>query len=150
MLEPFWGQEEEALEAVKMCVELGNDVNAVNDLMETALHGAAFRGANIVVDYLVEHGAKLDAREANGWIPWGIANGFSYTAFYKAKKHTAELLARYMAGAWHVDGGRGDSRRGLFRVLADPARSGPGRARSRRADGGRLRRPLFARGQVAA
>lgn len=93
----FLGQEEEALEAVKMCVELGNDVNAVNDLMETALHGAAFRGANIVVDYLVEHGAKLGAREANGWIPWGIANGFSYTAFYKAKKHTAELLARYMA-----------------------------------------------------
>ena len=93
----FSGQEEEVLEAVTMCVELGNDVNAQNDLMETALHGAAFRGANIVVDYLVEQGAKLDAREVNGWIPWAIANGFSYSDFYKAQKHTAALLAEYMA-----------------------------------------------------
>ena len=93
----FSGQEEEVLEAVTMGVELGNDVNARNDLMETALHGAAFRGANIVVDYLVEQGAKLDAREVNGWIPWAIANGFSYSDFYKAQKHTATLLAEYMA-----------------------------------------------------
>ena len=92
----FSGQEEEVLEAVTICVELGNDVNAVNDLMETALHGAAFRGANIVVDYLVAQGATLDAREANGWIPWAIADGFSYSDFYKAQKHTAELLAKHM------------------------------------------------------
>ena len=90
------GQEEEVLEAVKMCVELGNDVNAVNDLQETALHGAAFRGVNIVAEYLVEQGAKLDAREMNGWTPWAIANGFSYSDFYKAQKHTAELLAQHM------------------------------------------------------
>ncbi len=38
--------EPEALEAVKMLVELGNDVNAANDRGETALHGAAYRGAN--------------------------------------------------------------------------------------------------------
>ena len=52
------GQEEEVLEAVRMLVELGNDVNAVNDLGETALHGAAFRGVNIVVEHLVEQGAR--------------------------------------------------------------------------------------------
>ena len=90
------GQEDEVLAAVRMCVELGNDVNAANDLGETALHGAAFRGANIVVDYLVAQGAKLDARDRNGWTPWAIANGFSYSDFYKAQKHTAELLARYL------------------------------------------------------
>ena len=90
------GQEEEVLEAVRMCVELGNDVNAVNTLGETPLHGAAFRGANIVVEYLVEQGATLDARDENGWIPWAIANGFSYSDFYKAQKHTAALLEEYM------------------------------------------------------
>ena len=90
------GQEEEVLEAVKMLVELGHDVNAVNDLRETALHGAAFRGANIVVEYLVEQGATLDAKDRNGWTPWAIANGFSYSDFYKAQKHTAELLARFL------------------------------------------------------
>ena len=89
------GQEEEVLEAVRMLVELGNDVNAVNDLGETALHGAAFRGVNIVVEYLVEQGARIDARDRNGWTPWAIAYGFSYSDFYKAQKHTAELLARY-------------------------------------------------------
>ena len=41
--------EPEALEAVKMLVELGNDVNAANDRGETALHGAAYRGANTIV-----------------------------------------------------------------------------------------------------
>ena len=34
------GQENEVLEAVRMCVALGNDVNAVNDLGVMALHGA--------------------------------------------------------------------------------------------------------------
>ena len=90
------GQEEEVLAAVRMCVELGADVNAVNDLGETALHGAAFRGVNIVVDYLVEQGARLDAKDRNGWTPWAIANGFSYSDFYKAQKHTADLLAGYL------------------------------------------------------
>ena len=92
------GQEEEVLEAVRMLVELGNAVNAVNavnDLGETALHGAAFRGVNIVVEYLVEQGARIDARDRNGWTPWAIAYGFSYSDFYKAQKHTAELLASY-------------------------------------------------------
>ena len=89
------GQEEEVLEAVRMLVELANDVNAVNDLGETALHGAAFRGVNIVVEYLVEQGARIDARDRNAWTPWAIAYGFSYSDFYKAQKHTAELLARY-------------------------------------------------------
>ena len=90
------GQEEEVLEAVRMCVELGHDVNAANGLGETALHGAAFRGTNIVVEYLVEQGATVDAKDRNGWTPWAIANGFSYSDFYKAQKHTAELLARYL------------------------------------------------------
>ena len=90
------GQEDEVLEAVRMCMELGNDVNAVNDLGETALHGVGFRGINDVAEYLIAQGAKLDARDQNGWIPWAIANGFSYSNFYKAQKHTADLLAGYM------------------------------------------------------
>src|SRR5262249_37329869 len=59
--------EPEALEAVKMLVKLGHDVNAANDRGETALHGAAYRGANTIVQYLVDQGAKLDARSQQGW-----------------------------------------------------------------------------------
>ena len=91
------GQEDEVLEAVKMCVELGNEVNAANYRGMTALHGAAFRGANGVVEYLVAQGADLDARTALGYSPLAVADGFSYSDFYKAQKHTAALLRELMA-----------------------------------------------------
>ena len=90
------GQEDEVLEAVKMCVELGNEVNAVNYRGMTALHGAAFRGANNVAEYLVEQGADLNARTDLGYSPLAIADGFSYSDFYKAQKHTAVLLRKIM------------------------------------------------------
>jgi ankyrin repeat protein len=90
------GQEPEVLEAVKMCVELGNDVNAANQLGETALHGAAFRGVNEVAQYLVDQGAKLDARDTRGWTALAIANGLSYSDFFKQQVHTAKLLRELM------------------------------------------------------
>ena len=90
------GQEDEVLEAVRLCVELGHDVNASNYRGETALHGVAFRGANNVVDYLVEQGADLDARTADGWSPLAIARGLSYSDFYKAQVHTAARIEELM------------------------------------------------------
>ena len=90
------GQEDEVLEAVSICIELGNDVNASNYRGETALHGVAFRGVNIVVDYLVEQGADLDARTEDGWSPLAIARGLSYSDFYKAQAHTAARLEELM------------------------------------------------------
>ncbi len=90
------GQEPEVFEAVRMCVELGTDVNAVNDRGETALHGVAFRGVNALVDYLVEQGADLDPRTVEGWTPLALANGLSYSDFYKAQTHTADRLRELM------------------------------------------------------
>ena len=90
------GQEDEVLEAVKLCLEHGNDINAANYRGMTALHGAAFRGANNVVEYLVEQGADLNARTDLGYSPLAIADGFSYSDFYKAQKHTAALLRQIM------------------------------------------------------
>jgi ankyrin repeat protein len=90
------GQEDEVLEAVKLCVELGNDVNAVNSDKETALHGAAYRGVNSVAQFLVDKGAKLDAKEIRGWTPLLIANGIDYSDFYKVQTATAELLKKLM------------------------------------------------------
>src|SRR5262249_45828645 len=51
------GTEEASVEAIKLCIEHGADVNAFNDLGETALHGAAQRGADTVVRYLGSQGA---------------------------------------------------------------------------------------------
>lgn len=69
------GSEAEALEAVKLCLELGLDVNAMDDKGDTALHGATFRGANSIVQLLAEKGAKLDARNKQDFTPLDIALG---------------------------------------------------------------------------
>jgi uncharacterized protein len=50
-------------DAVKILIELGLDVNAQADTGRTALHGAAHKGRNDVVQILVDHGAKLDVRD---------------------------------------------------------------------------------------
>ena len=92
----FTGQEAEVLEAVRITVEGGNDVNARNYRGETALHGVGFRGVNIVLDYLVEQGADLAALTVDGWSALAIARGLSYTDFYKAQLHTAARLEELM------------------------------------------------------
>ena len=112
------GDSDQVLQAVQLCVELGNDVNAADIWGYTALHGAAYRGLNALVEYLVEKGARLDARSNAydlkrqaflpagdnrsgpdvrlGWTPLAIANGFSYSDFYTAQAQTAALLRRLM------------------------------------------------------
>jgi len=92
----FTGQEEEVLEAVRMCLEGGNDINAQNYRGETALHGVGFRGVNIVLDYLVKQGANLAALTGDGWSALAIARGLSYTDFYKSQLHTAVRLEELM------------------------------------------------------
>ena len=69
------GTEAEALEALKVCVDQGMDINQANSKGETALHGAASRGADSIVKYLVEHGAKLDAKTRRGFTPLDVAMG---------------------------------------------------------------------------
>jgi hypothetical protein len=78
--------------AVKTLVEAGADVNAVNEADFTALHGAAFRGLNEVVQYLVEHGANINARDFRGRTPFRIAEGAKQSYQFQDWPETAELL----------------------------------------------------------
>jgi ankyrin repeat protein len=50
-------------------------VNAHDIYNYTALHGAAYRGDNEVVKYLVSQGAKLDVRSKKGQTVTDMANG---------------------------------------------------------------------------
>jgi ankyrin repeat protein len=87
--------EAELLEAVKLLVEeLGADVNAVNDVGETAMHAAAYRGANSVVQYLHDKSAKLDVVAKDGRTPLIIADGVEYGNSFAAQPHTAALLRK--------------------------------------------------------
>ena len=87
--------ESQVLDAVKLLVdELGADVNTVSDLGETAMHAAAYRGANSVVQYLFDKGAKLDVVARDGRTPLIVADGVEYGNSFAAQPHTAALLRK--------------------------------------------------------
>ena len=53
-----------AIASLKLLLNAGGEINAQGGRREqTPLHGAAFWGWNDVAQFLVEHGAKLDARD---------------------------------------------------------------------------------------
>ncbi len=91
------GTNQEAFDAVQLAWELGDrSVLEADDRGYTALHGAALRGANPIVEFLVDRGADLLAESREGWTPLRIADGVHYTGTVKRADHTAELLRRYM------------------------------------------------------
>jgi ankyrin repeat protein len=87
--------ERQVLEAVRLLVEeLGADVNTISDLGETAMHAAAYRGANSVVQYLFDRGAKLDVVARDGRTPLIVADGVEYGNSFAAQPQTAALLRK--------------------------------------------------------
>jgi ankyrin repeat protein len=81
-----------ALEAVKLCLELGIDINAVNGNGQTAMHGAAYMGSNLIAQYLFEHGAKLDIQNKLGQTPYFITQGVYQAGSFIIRKETGDLL----------------------------------------------------------
>jgi len=73
------GTEPEALAAVEYLLSLGADVNTVDQNGETAMHGAAYKSLPKMVQFLADHGAKIDVwnkKNKAGWTPLLIAEGF--------------------------------------------------------------------------
>lgn len=91
--------EVEFLEALKLCVDKGADVNAVNDRGETAMHGAAARGADQIVEFLAARGAKLDVKNKAGRTPLDVAMGIGGVANTGGSAHesTGALIRKLMA-----------------------------------------------------
>ena len=81
-----------AVDSVKYCVELGNDVNAADNRGYTALHGAAFLGDNAMVNYLASRGAKPDVKSKAGDSAADMANG--PTRFGQPHPDTVALLEK--------------------------------------------------------
>ena len=82
------------LVAVEYILGLGQiDINAMNDDHQTALHGAVYLGGVLLVPFLVEQGANIDAINDRGQTAWMIAAEGEYRAgsFY-THKETGELL----------------------------------------------------------
>jgi ankyrin repeat protein len=94
------GTEDEALAAVALTLELGNDINAVDDNGETAMHGASYKNLPRVVEFLGKNGASVDAwnqENRHGWTPITVAEGYRPGNF-KPSPETLAALQRVMIG----------------------------------------------------
>ncbi len=92
------GSEAEALEALKVSFDQHLDINQTNTRGETALHGAALRGADSLVRFLVEHGAKLDAKTKQGFTPLDVAMGKNSFAALPVPHESTVALIRQLGG----------------------------------------------------
>jgi ankyrin repeat protein len=92
------GTEANAIEAIKQFLELGADINASNDKGETALHGAATRGADKIVQFLGDNGINLYAKDKQGRTALDTALGVGADAAGVRAPHesTVALLRKLM------------------------------------------------------
>lgn len=107
---------ENLIETLKLCVELGNDVNAVNDGKPnsggpsglTALHGAAFKGLPEAVQFLVDRGANIYAKDTGstdggargeGRTPLDWAEGVYFEGQAPRREEKTEALLRKLMSA---------------------------------------------------
>ena len=95
------GSEADDIEIIRMCLDRGADINAATtDSLDTALHGAAGRGADAVVRFLVDRGARLDAKNKKGLTPLDEARlGLDDSSSDRRppRPSTAALLGRLMS-----------------------------------------------------
>ena len=77
------GEEPEALEAVKMLLDLGADINAVDNNGDTAMHGAAYGNYPLVVKLLADRGADPQI--------WKQPNKQGVTPLFAAEGHIGRL-----------------------------------------------------------
>jgi len=95
------GEEPEVLEAAKMLLRLGADVNAVDANGETAMHGAALKNLPKVVQFLADNGAKVEVWNKEnrfGSTPLMIAQGYRPGNF-KPSFETMDAIQRVMLAA---------------------------------------------------
>ena len=95
------GTEPEVLEAVQLLLDLGADLNAVDDNGETAMHGAAYKNLPKVVQFLADRGARIEIwnrKNKYGWTPLMLAEGHRFGNF-KVAPETVAALHRVMNSA---------------------------------------------------
>jgi Ankyrin repeat len=65
-------------------------------MRQTAMHMAAFTGADGVVQFLADNGAAVDVQDKHGETPWSMAAGLSpvlrYRGLYGSHQSTAALM----------------------------------------------------------
>jgi len=95
--------EADAVEAIQLCLDAGVDINAANGQGQTALHAAALKGYDKVVQFLADRGANLTVKDKQGKTPLdaalGLAGGSGGFDGSRRDVHesTADLLKKLIA-----------------------------------------------------
>ena len=116
------GEEPEAVEAVTMLLDLGADVNAVDNDGDTAMHGAAYNNYPLVVKLLADRGADPQI--------WKQPNKQGVTPLFAAEGHvgrlprpdppTIDAVTRLMRAAGLPTGGQRPPVRDIYEKPAEP------------------------------
>jgi ankyrin repeat protein len=86
------------MEAVQLALELGGDINRVNDEGNSALHGAAHIRFDALIQFLVDKGAKVNVKNARGLTPLMIAEGSGHSDNPGIVGGTTSNLLRKLGG----------------------------------------------------
>jgi ankyrin repeat protein len=103
------GTDREAQRAVKLLLDLGADLDAVDDQGNTAMHGAAFGEYPGVVELLGESGANCDIWSQEnelGLTPLFIAEGFRVINFKRSRPTLDAVTALMIAEGISLEGPR--------------------------------------------
>ena len=95
------GTEDEVLQAVQVALDLGADINAVDNNGETVVHAAAYKNLPRVVKLLAAKGAKIEVwnrEDKFGWTPLAIAVGYRFGNF-KPSPDTEAAIREVMIAA---------------------------------------------------
>jgi len=96
------GTENEVIDALKVCLEHGANIDSVDSKGETAMHGAAYKQAPSVAKFLADSGAKIEIwnqKNKTGWTPLRIAEGVVVGTNLKRSPPTADVLREVMTKA---------------------------------------------------
>lgn len=109
-----WTESKESqMEAIKLCIEKGADVNAANSMGLTAVFGAANRGADDILAFLADKGARLDVKDKEGRTPMTWAEGvFLATNAPERKPSTIALIEKLQRRSVAVNGAAEDKAAG--------------------------------------
>jgi ankyrin repeat protein len=95
------GTENEVLEALRVLLALGADVNAVDNNGETVMHAAAYKNLPKAVKFLAAKGARIELwnrPDKFGWTPLAIAVGYRFGNF-KPSAETEAAVREVMIAA---------------------------------------------------
>ena len=92
------GSESDALEAVRVLMAAGLDINQTNTRGENSLHGAALRGADTIVQFLLDQKMDINATSKQGYTPLDVALGKTIVLQLPVPQESTVALLKKMGG----------------------------------------------------